>query len=254
MKKILFACDLDNTLVHSYKHRQTDDLCIELINNREQGFIPNKSSVLLEKVIKRVMFLPITTRSLEQYRRIKWPTNCVPQNAITTNGGILLENDTVDNAWYTQSLQHVSDYHSEIERLRSILGDEKRIAYTRTVDDCYLYGYCTDESAAVDLKTEYEHTSTLNIISSGKKIYFLPPLMNKGEALKRFLLRCDADIIVSAGDSLIDVPMLNHSDITFIPNHTLAPLCQNADVRICPSDTPFSEFILTSILQLCESC
>ena len=38
MRKILFTCDLDNTLLHSYKHRQDGDVCIEILKEKEQGF------------------------------------------------------------------------------------------------------------------------------------------------------------------------------------------------------------------------
>ena len=31
MKEILLACDVDNTLIHSWKHRKEGDLCIEYI-------------------------------------------------------------------------------------------------------------------------------------------------------------------------------------------------------------------------------
>ena len=37
MKKVILACDLDNTLIHSYKHKKDDDICIEFIKEKEQA-------------------------------------------------------------------------------------------------------------------------------------------------------------------------------------------------------------------------
>ena len=39
MKNILFACDLDNTLIHSYKSKREGDICIEWIKDKEQSKI-----------------------------------------------------------------------------------------------------------------------------------------------------------------------------------------------------------------------
>lgn len=38
MKEILLACDLDNTLIYSYKHRVPGDSCVEWLDGQEQSF------------------------------------------------------------------------------------------------------------------------------------------------------------------------------------------------------------------------
>lgn len=38
MGTILFASDLDNTLLFSHRHRQPEDRCVERLNGAEQGF------------------------------------------------------------------------------------------------------------------------------------------------------------------------------------------------------------------------
>ena len=45
MGTILFASDLDNTLLFSHRHRQPGDRCVELLNGAEQGFLDRKSVV-----------------------------------------------------------------------------------------------------------------------------------------------------------------------------------------------------------------
>ena len=66
MNNILFACDLDNTLIHSWKHRKDGDICVEWIDGKEQGYMSEKVCVLLRHVIGKVDFVPVTTRSVAQ--------------------------------------------------------------------------------------------------------------------------------------------------------------------------------------------
>ena len=45
----LFLSDLDNTLLYSYKHRATDDVCIEYNKGKEQGFMTSYSFDLFNR-------------------------------------------------------------------------------------------------------------------------------------------------------------------------------------------------------------
>ena len=66
MKRILFATDLDNTLLFSHRHRQPGDRCAELWNGAEQGFFTPETVDLLPQAARQVRLLPITTRSIPQ--------------------------------------------------------------------------------------------------------------------------------------------------------------------------------------------
>ena len=62
MGTILFASDLDNTLLFSHRHRQPEDRCVERLNGAEQGFFTRETPDLLPQVVQRVHLLPIPTR------------------------------------------------------------------------------------------------------------------------------------------------------------------------------------------------
>ena len=79
MKRILFATDLDNTLLFSHRHRQPGDRCAELWNGAEQGFFTPETVDLLPQAARQVRLLPITTRSIAQYQRIRWPEGALPR-------------------------------------------------------------------------------------------------------------------------------------------------------------------------------
>ena len=254
MKKILFACDLDNTILYSYKRRQPGDICIEMLKEKEQGFVSEKSLKLLEEVQKKCIFLPITTRSIEQYERINWSPECKPQQAITTNGSILLSNGEKDSDWYSESQSIYSSYHDELLGMYNLLKDDQRFIRCRLVDDFYLFTYCRDDVDARELELELSQKCKLNVTLSGKKLYFFPPEFNKGDALKRFVKLISPDIIISAGDTVIDIPMLSLADYALVPNNALAYQCQNgsAEVKVCPIVERFSDFVLSTALDIIE--
>ena len=52
MRTILFASDLDNTLLFSHRHRQPGDRCVELLNGAEQGFFTQETVDLLPQVVQ----------------------------------------------------------------------------------------------------------------------------------------------------------------------------------------------------------
>ena len=58
-------------------------------------------------MVQRVQLLPVTTRSIEQYRRIQWPEETVPRWALTANGAVLLRDGVMDRDWYAQSREMV---------------------------------------------------------------------------------------------------------------------------------------------------
>ena len=76
---ILFACDLDGTLIHSYKKFRDGDICVEIYEGREQSFISARAFELLKKISAQVIFVPVTKRSFAQYQRIFWTEDFRPR-------------------------------------------------------------------------------------------------------------------------------------------------------------------------------
>ena len=107
--KILFACDLDNTLIHSHKRRRTGDICVEYYVDQEQSFMSPKALDLLKKISERVLFVPVTTRSINQYRRIFWTEDFLPRYAVVANGAYFLHNDKQENFLREVVSPYVSD-------------------------------------------------------------------------------------------------------------------------------------------------
>ncbi|MGN1036492.1 MAG: HAD hydrolase family protein, partial [Ruminococcus sp.] len=91
--------------------------------------------------------------------------------------------------------------------------------------------------------------TSLNTQYSGRKIYFFPPPADKGKAVRKFAENYNFDFIVSAGDSSIDFPMLEIADISIVPCE-ISEKIKNPNIKICPDNMIFSDFILESVLSL----
>lgn len=215
MGRILLACDLDNTLIHSYKKKRDNDICVEWLNNREQGYMDGYVYERLRELNECVTFIPVTTRSVEQYERIQWGNDSKPKYAVSTNGAILLDNDEADVKWMECSRAEADKYRTGMEALLDELLSDGDYIRCRMVDDMYLFSYCKEGICVSDKVAQYEPGTELKVVASGKKIYFLPPRFNKGEAVRRLVERFKPERVIAAGDSEIDVPMLNAADIAF---------------------------------------
>ena len=138
MGTILFASDLDNTLLFSHRHRQPEDRCVERLNGAEQGFFTRETPDLLPQVVQRVHLLPITTRSIEQYQRIQWPDGTAPRIALTANGAVLLRDGQVDRAWYAASQALVRDHREALAAVLDHLTRQGGATSVRCVEGVYV--------------------------------------------------------------------------------------------------------------------
>ena len=223
----LFACDLDNTLIHSYKHRTDDDICIEIYNGREQSFISSRAAELLKEVVKKVLFIPVTTRSIEQYQRIQWIEGTKPEYAVVSNGANLIHNDDIDLQWQYDSFKnYINPYVEDLKYQQKILSQDKNFTICRIVDDSFLFLKCSESVDIEIASSKLQDNTNLSVQYSGRKIYLFPPKLNKGEALLRLKQRFHPNQAFCAGDSIIDVPMLNLADIAFVPISLLSLLHQ----------------------------
>uniref|UniRef100_I5AXG9 Putative HAD superfamily hydrolase n=1 Tax=Eubacterium cellulosolvens (strain ATCC 43171 / JCM 9499 / 6) TaxID=633697 RepID=I5AXG9_EUBC6 len=215
MKKILFACDLDNTLIHSYRKKKEGDVCVEWLNGNEQGFISGTVRDEMAGLQKYVDLIPVTTRSIEQYLRIRWKEDAVPAYAITTNGAIALRRELVDESWREVSERMVSRYKEELVRILAELEKEDDYRVCRIVDSMYVFASCKDGVDIAGKVKAYSSRTVLHVVASGRKIYFLPPEFNKGHALQRLIRQQAPDVVLAAGDSEMDIPMLELADLAF---------------------------------------
>ncbi len=256
MEKILFATDLDNTLLFSHKHRRPGDVCVELLDGAEQGFMTSAVwEELLPAVSDAVTLLPVTTRSIAQYQRIQWPNGSEPAWAVTTNGGILLDHGTPDSNWMKESLRQAARHQSDLAQLYRELPNYDWCLRRKMVDGLYLFAVCPEGTPMEDCKAFFQGRTALTVEPSGRKLYFFPPELHKGAGVLQARRRFASSLLVCAGDTVLDVPMLRLADLALVPDGGLARLVDETGKRVlvCPKTQRFSEFVLRAVLEFAAS-
>lgn len=245
--KILFACDLDNTLIHSFKHRRDGDVCVEIVDGKEWGFMASAAIPLLAEVMKHVTLVPVTTRSIAQYRRIQWPAGLEPLCAATTNGAVLLDQDAPQSAWTEETERIVGPVRAQMEELTARLSATGEFLRCRMVDDAYAFVYCREMDQARAFVQEQQELPGVSSLRSAKKVYFFPEGLDKGAAVRRLKAHFGAETVICAGDSIIDVPMLTVADIAIAPKSAALPIPPGNEQHLCSGES-FACDVLQTVL------
>ena len=247
----LFTSDLDNTLIYSYKHDiGGKKRNVELYQGREISFVTEKTYSLLQEVKRRTLFVPVTTRSVEQYKRIDFGIGDI-RYALVCNGGLLLVDGEKDLSWYVESLDFVKPCLDELNRGMEVLEkDASRKFEIRFIENLFVFTKCSDPEKMVAVLKNRLDENLVDVFNNGEKIYVLPKSLDKGSAIRRLRKYLGADFVISAGDSEFDVPMLEHADVGLIPsdfNWELGSL-KNKILRNT-QEKIFSDFVLEKTLE-----
>ncbi len=242
---IAFFSDLDNTLIFSYKHDIGEKKrCVEIYQGREVSYITERTYGLLKYAASRLLFVPVTTRTEEQYRRIDLGVG-VPSYALVCNGGVLLINGQEDAGWYRESVEMTADCQDELWKAAEILErDENRSLEVRNIRNLFLFtkSRCPEES--VDRLKEELDMNRMDVFRNGVKVYALPKSLNKGAALQRLREKVKPEQAIAAGDSAFDLPMLAEADVGIAPQ-ILGKCCKpEGEIRLMEPDRVFSERLL----------
>ena len=236
-----------------YSHRRDigpDKQAVECYEGREISFMTARTQELLRDVQEKVCFIPCTTRSVAQYRRLQLLPDWQPQFALVANGGILLEYGHVDGAWYQESLQ-LAEQAAEQLRLAAMLLEkaESRILPVKWIDRLFLF---TKSDAPQQLQCQLRAQLDLmqvEVLLHGQKLYVLPCELHKGTAVQRLRCRYPKDHVIAAGDSAFDVPMLLAADYAFAPESLAEVLQAQQQKQLIPDKQLVSEAVLQALCQ-----
>lgn len=212
--KLIFT-DLDGTLIYSAGKKQPGDIVCEYKDGSEISCITPRQAELLPALAG---VIPVTTRSVEQYRRIRFPEGFSPEYALVDNGGTLLINGEPDREWTDNSLRIVGECREELERCRHALdSDPSRSFEVRMVDGMFLF--TKSDSPAQSLgRLRIAAGERVNCFAVGAKLYAVPAEINKGGAAMRLRERIAQNSrMICAGDSPMDIPLLQFAHIPVLP-------------------------------------
>ncbi len=247
---ILFT-DLDNTLIYSYKHDiGTEKRKVELCQGREISYLTEHTFALLKEIKEKVLIVPTTTRTIEQYERIDFGLGGF-KFALTVNGGILLIDGKSDENWYKDSLEEITESREELERSFEMLDKDTRRSFElRFINDLFVFTKCEEaESVTAELKSVLDG-GLVDVFSNGEKVYILPKKLNKGRAVERFMKYLYETGSIAAGDSEFDVSMLKAAGLGIAPagfRDRFGIAADGNEILEMPSDRLFSEAFLEEI-------
>ncbi|WP_019155889.1 HAD family hydrolase [Robertmurraya massiliosenegalensis] len=225
---MMFASDLDRTLIYSKRAMEEYSLVeeLELIaverkEDKEVSFMSKKALDYLGKLSSRLMFVPVTTRSLSQYKRVSFQ-GIEHQYAVTTNGAIILYNGDQLREWDEKISKAIRSSSVSMGELVDLLVHQFAIdGDLRFVEERFVYYYLEKEITS-DFLSELTHFAEergWRVSLQGKKLYFVPKPLSKGSAIKYIQEREGISTVIGAGDSLLDDDFLQFCQHPFVLGH-----------------------------------
>ncbi len=207
---ITFFSDLDNTLIFSHRKQCVEDkILVEYLNGKEQSYMTVELFQLLLKY-KNIFFVPVTTRSIEQYMRIHTLQDVVHnKHALVCNGGVLLVDGMVDKEWLCDSVEISRTQNVEVQRILKRVKEDKKVKKINVLQDFMFYFSCNDVDEYYCLLKQIVNCNDVFLGKDSSKIYVIASIINKGTSVERYIRRFGVGEFFTAGDSEFDVPMLN---------------------------------------------
>ena len=241
---ILLASDLDNTMIYSYKRQLENRVPVEEKAGRVLSYMTAYSYDRLRTLPEEICFVPVTTRSLEQYRRIRFPDGKEPEYALVSNGGILLRRGERDDTWYEESRRLAGLAEAELSRAAALLEQDPGLAFEiRMVDELFLFTKSNCPEETVGMLTEALEGGSVEVFSNGIKIYVVPVSLDKGRMLRRLRKMLGFPFTVGCGDSLFDIPLLQEADLSICPESLDKALSGTREKRVVPEGAILSDEI-----------
>lgn len=247
---MLFASDLDRTLI--YSHRCLDESIdiglielVETLEDREISYMLKSSIDLIYELHKKLLFVPVTTRTSDQYKRIDFFNKKLElPYVITTNGGVVLKNNKIDNEWNDIIVKRLKHDSMAMEDVISIckkeLLDTKLCHRIIEVGEFFFY-FMIKETIEIHILNQLElllMNTNWNIFTNKRKIFFVPKCVCKKDAVKYVAEQTGENFIISAGDSKFDI------DMQEVSNHFISP--KDGDIfRLLDNDFVKSNVVFT---------
>ncbi|MCM3566880.1 hypothetical protein [Neobacillus mesonae] len=228
---MIVASDLDRTLMYSARAmselggiEETKLTGVEWMDGRWTGFMTNKAYENLKNLSAQALFIPVTTRTTEQFNRFVIFKEDIPLSyAITTNGAVILYHGEPLEDWSDYILEKMKSESAPMDEMFAVLKQEG-FCFTgtlRSVENLFFYYTLTSSFSSVD-KNNLQTLASMygwRISLQGRKLYLIPKSISKGAALDYICQKEGMKTIAGAGDSLLDWDFLKNCSYRFVPIH-----------------------------------
>lgn len=228
----MIVTDLDRTMIYSPAAVQLPGpdieaptmVSVEVLDGRPSSFMTLAALSMLSDLAHRHPVVPCTTRTREQFERLRLPLGN-RRFAITSNGGTIIEDGRPDHAWRSNLESVIAAGGASLAEVRKEAKHRTQgdwVIKRRTADDLFCY-------LVVDLAklppeffpewTQWCGERGWRTSMQGRKIYSIPNPLSKSAALREVAKRLDANRVLAAGDGGLDSDMLEAADLAIRPRH-----------------------------------
>lgn len=250
---MIFFTDLDGTMIFSHRlvNESNKDLvyCVEYYNGKPITYMTYSA---IDKMKQLPCVIPVTTRSIEQFKRVEFFNNS--EYAVACNGGIILHNGSVDEKWSKHIDSIVAEY--DLGAAQSIFNSlPKIISKPKIVDQIFVFAKSESPELCIEILKAKLNTKIWEFVIQGQKVYAIPKTITKRNAVKYIceqLLEKNQPVI-SAGDTTLDISMLEYTDYSIVPGDSKIALLQNDKFIRSGSGIDSADEILKFVLDLLHS-
>lgn len=256
---MLFATDLDRTLIYSAAAIGGPGAppalrVVEHLDGEPLSYMTEVAVRLLSELWKRVLVVPVTTRTLAQYRRITlFESELVPEYAVAANGGHLINRGIPDSRWSDRLRGDLAGRGAPGGEVAEELRRAGKLWTIRVVNADGFFVYAIVDRQAIG-QGQFEDLSerlkgwgwTLSL--QGRKLYATPAGLCKWAAIEEIGRRTGETVVAAAGDSLLDRVMLERADHGLRPAHgELAAIGHQTSVVTTASGIMAAEELLRAV-------
>ncbi len=226
MSRALLASDLDRTLIYSRTAAgpgTTDLVAVERYQGADASWMTAAAATAFAGLHDVATVVPVTTRTPEQWRRIRLP-GPPPRHAITANGGVLLVDDVIDEGW-SATVRARLDTVAPLREVWRHAGAVCRPEWTRALRNAEgLFCYAVLERDRMPEGVLAEAAAWADgrgwqLSLQGRKLYWVPRPLTKCAAVAEVAARVGAGRVLAAGDSLLDADLLEAADAGLAARH-----------------------------------
>ena len=234
---MIFASDLDSTLIYSSRHckliNEEELFAVDFYNNN-CSFITKSMHLALQHINENMLFIPVTTRSPKEYKRIKYFYEEIkPKYAVVANGGIILKDGIELTAWsdiVSAKIKEITSVRTMI-KLCSFFLESNLVKSYKTCEDLFIYSILDEDKLSTLLSNGEMDLDYFEVLRSfcskhnysmskqGRKVYIVPNCINKYDPINFIMQLENINMLMAVGDSLLDYPMIKHSNYGIIPAH-----------------------------------
>lgn len=229
-------CDLDRTLIYSesaLRLNVSDEnaprlLCVEVRKGRPLSFLTEAAGRLVADLARAGVLVPVTTRTVEQYRRVRLP-GPGSKFVLCANGGRLLRGGVEDldfTAAVSDRLEVQAGPHAEIleflQRVSRPTGGPPFVHEVRDASGLFCYAVVNRAQVPAEWVEEvaaFASDRSWDVSVQGRKVYCVPAPLSKASAAREIANMLGAERVLAAGDSLLDADLLDVADLGIRPRH-----------------------------------